>query len=59
MGKVIQRADTGVYESRTGEKYDGPWRAGKKHGQGTLRLANGDVVVNNFFEDEMNGEGEG
>ena len=35
-----------------GSMYRGLWRAGKKHGKGTLQMANGDIF-DGYFEDDL------
>lgn len=42
---------------QTGEKYDGEWRNGLRHGAGRQALANGDVFVGTFKLDLQEGRG--
>jgi len=40
-----------------GSMYRGPWKAGKKHGKGTLQKVNGDIYDGYFENDEFHGMG--
>jgi len=38
-------------------RYEGEFRGGKRHGQGTLALSNGEKFVGEFHKDQINGKG--
>ena len=39
------------------DKYEGEWKYGKQHGQGTLTLANGEKYVGEWLNDKRHGQG--
>ena len=41
----------GTYTFHNGDKYEGEWKEGKKHGQGTLFFDDGSKAVGEFRED--------
>ena len=49
----------GTYESYTvgGTSYEGEWKDGAYHGQGTLTFANGSKIVGQFKNGSLYGEG--
>ncbi len=47
----------GAYLDKAGLLYDGAWRAGMMHGQGTLKLPSGDEYVGAFRRGKANGTG--
>jgi len=51
----LTRTYTGKLSS--GDEYDGGWKNGKPHGQGTLTWADGDKYVGEFKNGKKNGQG--
>jgi hypothetical protein len=48
---------SGAYFDHTGLTYEGHWKGGLPHGQGTLKLANGDEYAGEFRNGKANGTG--
>lgn len=51
------RRGYGVFEFNTGDRYEGDWRDGKMHGQGSYYHANGAVYIGMYKEGERHGYG--
>lgn len=47
----------GTYIYKSGSKYKGNWKEGKKHGYGLLNYASGEKYEGNFKNDQMHGVG--
>ena len=47
----------GVWQAPDGERYEGPFVDGWRHGEGTLVLANRDLYVGSFFRGAIDGVG--
>ncbi|TAH19856.1 MAG: hypothetical protein EAZ08_07265 [Cytophagales bacterium] len=47
----------GIFLSRTGERYEGNWKQGTKHGRGVCYYTNGDKYEGQWLENQLNGEG--
>ena len=47
----------GVWRAPDGERYEGPFVDGWRHGEGTLALANGDLYVGSFVRGAIDGAG--
>ena len=46
-----------LYSHKDGRRYDGQYKDGRKHGDGTYVWANGNVYVGRWFEGKMHGQG--
>lgn len=49
--------DYGVYSYHSGMQYEGEWKNGKRHGQGTLTYADGSKYIGNWSNGRMHGQG--
>ena len=47
----------GVFTYANGDKYDGQWKDGLKHGKGILTCADGDTYNGDWIEDKKEGKG--
>ena len=50
-------SEWGTYISPDGDKYEGEWKDGKKHGQGTITLSSGTKYVGEWKDDQRTGQG--
>jgi hypothetical protein len=47
----------GIYTWANGDRYDGQFKDGKKHGTGRINFTNGEKYTGNWIEDERTGRG--
>jgi len=46
-----------VHNYPSGSRYEGGWKGGRKHGQGTYTYAGGGKYVGEFVDDKRHGQG--